>query len=392
MSFSKTTFTIIFIPVLCFSILLITLIYFPIYKYPIQTLVSLSNSVLVDNGNIDEGLSNYLIDSINLEVPTETTINIPTGYTLDLSAALPNFVSQNGNELIINASKGQVGVYDIYLDDPLSDLYNESFYIELVLNYKKIDTNIISKQIQSFLGDQVENYGVSVYDLNRHESFGFNQETQFRAASMVKVPVAITLMKEIEEGRLSLNTVYPLKADLVFNNTVGAGSYEIGTPLTIRDYLASMIIESDNTSLSHIDAILSGIYGSNLNQKIKSITGVEFYVNPPEASPKDIVTVLKGLNSNNFLTENSSKYIINLMRNALPDLKEGIALGLPVNVTYANKIGFLDTDEDLSFMDSAIVYGSTTDYVIVVMNKNQNWDIAKQNIKQISTIIYNNLN
>ncbi len=381
------------LPVIACLFVLVTFLVFPINKYPIisETLTD-PQSTELSTGNISDALSSYNIDTVTLEVPTVTSLSLPEGYNLDASAAIPNFITSQNNELIINASKNDTGTYRIYLNDPLSDLYNEVFFIDLDLVYKTVDLEALNKDLQSYLGDQASNYGYFVYDINRDISFGYNQNSKYRAASMVKIPIAITVLREVQEGRLSLDTVYPLRNDLIFNYYVGAGSNPVGSRLTVRDYLRYMITESDNTSLSHLDVLLGEIYGSELNTRIKQITGVDFYVYPPEATPQDVATVLKGLYSYSFLDKSNSDYLINLMMNALPDLKEGLALGLPEEVSFANKIGFLDSSEDLSFMDSIIVYGTTTDYVLVVMNKNQDWDLAQNNLKNISNIIYNRLN
>lgn len=394
MKVSKFIILIFGLPLIGCIFLLVTFFVFPISKYPLNNYELNATEVnSAGTGNIfPQAASSYNIDTFTFEVPTLTSLTLPEGYELDMSSAIPGFISLDQNQLIINATKNDTGEYRIYLNDPLSDLYNEVFFIDINLLYKSVDIQALNSQVQDYLATQTANYGYFVYDLNRDISFGLNQDMDFRAASMVKVPIAITVLREVQEGRISLDTVYPLRSDLVFNYTVGAGENPIGSGLTVRDYLEYMIILSDNTSLAHLDALLSDIYGSELNSRIRQITGVDFYVYPPEATPRNVATVLKGLYNYSFIDKVNSDYLINLMFNAAPDLKQGIGLGLPGDILFANKIGFLDTTEDLSYMDSAIVYGTTTNYVLVILNKNQDWEVAKNNIKNISTIIYNNLN
>lgn len=368
-------------------------------SFPMSTYPETSNEVVQDtfssklsSGKVGDLGNSYKVSSISIEIPKITTINIPEGYTLNLNSALPKFIDIQGDHLNLSATKNDGGIYKIYLNDLLGSLYNETFFIELNLFYKSVDTNEIENQIKEYLGPLSQEYGYFVYDLNREIDFGLNADENYRAASMVKVPIAIAILREVQEGSLSLETIYPLKDNLVFNYVVGAGVNSAGYPYTIKDYLEFMIIESDNTSLNHLVMILVDKYGSAMNDRLKQITGVDFYVNPPEATPRNVATVLKGLYNHSFINQEYSEYLINTMKNALPDLKEGIGLGLPENIEFANKIGFLNTNEDLSYMDSAIVFGSSTDYVIVIMNKNQPWDFAQQNIKNISSIIYKNLN
>lgn len=382
----KKTYLLAFLAILVvFSIILVVVLYQEDEdKY-------LSN-LNYKNGSIFTGTSNFLLERVELEVGDTVILNSPTGYKLDLSQALPTFITTIDNRLELTPKKSDVGINKIYFKDSLSDLYNINSFIEVNIVPNKWDNQLLSSKIEEYLGERSQSYGVFVYDLINNNSFSLNGDSQFRTASIVKVPIAVMLMNAIENNLLQLDSVLPLKEELIFNYQVGAGIYPVGTELTMNDYLSLMLQESDNTSLNHIDYKLSEIYNKNLNSKINEVLNVNFFVNPPETTPKQVGEIFKGLYMNSFLTKVNSAYLLNLLKGAVPDLKNGIANGLPSGVDFANKIGFLDTFEDLSYMDAAIVYGLKTDYVVVVLNKNTDWSTAIEDLKSISNIIYTTLN
>ncbi|PBJ84508.1 serine hydrolase [Lysobacteraceae bacterium NML93-0399] len=90
--------------------------------------------------------------------------------------------------------------------------------------------------------------GVYVHHVGRDESWGLRANESWYLASGVKVPIAIAVMREIEQGWLTLDTeVTLLETDFVD----GAGrtnAHRAGDRLTIAWLLDQMIVYSDNTA------------------------------------------------------------------------------------------------------------------------------------------------
>ncbi|MBA1261446.1 serine hydrolase [Stutzerimonas sp. NM35] len=90
--------------------------------------------------------------------------------------------------------------------------------------------------------------GVYVKDMETGISISYHGEEPWYLASTVKVPVAITVMRQIEEGALSLETTVPL---LVTDYVDGAGAtngFAAGTALSVHFLMEQMLIHSDNTA------------------------------------------------------------------------------------------------------------------------------------------------
>jgi len=90
--------------------------------------------------------------------------------------------------------------------------------------------------------------GVYVHHIGRDESWGFRADETWYLASGVKVPVAIAVMREIEQGWLTLDTRVTLQVTDFVDGAGQTNSHRAGTRLPISYLLEQMIIHSDNTA------------------------------------------------------------------------------------------------------------------------------------------------
>lgn len=90
--------------------------------------------------------------------------------------------------------------------------------------------------------------GLYVKDLSSGEEYSFRGEEDWYLASGVKVPVAIELLKQVEEGKRSLADTVEFEAgDLIDGSEILSG-VKPGTRLSLKFLLEQMIIHSDNTA------------------------------------------------------------------------------------------------------------------------------------------------
>ena len=90
--------------------------------------------------------------------------------------------------------------------------------------------------------------GVYVRDLDTGESASFRAGQRWYIASMVKVPVAIAVLRGIERNQFTLDTNVTLRASDYVDGAGPTSRYAVGTPLTVRFLLEQMIVLSDNTA------------------------------------------------------------------------------------------------------------------------------------------------
>ncbi|NYZ62186.1 serine hydrolase [Luteimonas deserti] len=90
--------------------------------------------------------------------------------------------------------------------------------------------------------------GVYVHHLGRDETWGFRADETWYLASGVKVPVAIAVLREIEQEWLSLDSRITLLATDLVDGAGGTNAHPVGTRLRIGYLLEQMIVYSDNTA------------------------------------------------------------------------------------------------------------------------------------------------
>ena len=134
----------------------------------------------------------------------------------------------------------------------------------LIVNYAPL-----RRDIMSYIDAQKSTIAVYVVNLRDGASMSINGQLEFTPGSMSKVPVAILIMKKVEEGELDLNTMIPIfDADRVEYSSSLFHTPEKELPLHVL--LEKMLQESDNTAClfslsssfkeikrSHIDGNLS---------------------------------------------------------------------------------------------------------------------------------------
>lgn len=101
------------------------------------------------------------------------------------------------------------------------------------------------QQVESSFDGRI---GVYVHHLGRNESLSFQADEAWYLASGVKVPVAIATLREVEQGRLTLDTPVRLLASDFVDGAGRTNSFAAGTPLKISFLLEQMIVYSDNTA------------------------------------------------------------------------------------------------------------------------------------------------
>ncbi len=90
--------------------------------------------------------------------------------------------------------------------------------------------------------------GVYVRDLSTGASASYRAEQHWYLASMVKLPVAMAVLRGVERGQYTLDTSLTLRAADYVDGAGQTNSHPVGTPLSIRFLLEQMIIYSDNTA------------------------------------------------------------------------------------------------------------------------------------------------
>ncbi|NUN08085.1 MAG: serine hydrolase [Ignavibacteriaceae bacterium] len=241
---------------------------------------------------------------------------------------------------------------------------------------------------------------------NSQNSIMINEREVFHAASTMKTPIMIAVMKLAEENKLSLDDSIPVENrfrsivdsseySMDIGEDSGEGLYkELGKKVTIRRLLYDMITVSGNLATNIlIDKVGAGYVRSLLRDRgiegVNVLRGVE-----------DIKAYEAGLN-NTVTAEGLFKMFAEIERGGFcgeaytNEMKEillsqkftsMIPKYLPKEAKAAHKTGSITA----IMHDGGIVYhGNGSKYVLIILNKNyKNAETARENSALISKLVY----
>jgi beta-lactamase class A len=102
--------------------------------------------------------------------------------------------------------------------------------------------------LQRIETDHRTSIGVHVRDLSSGAVLSHRGDETWYFASMVKLPVAIAVMRGVEQHRWSLDTLLELREDDLVDGAGFTLHHAVGTRLSVRYLMEQMLIHSDNTA------------------------------------------------------------------------------------------------------------------------------------------------
>jgi beta-lactamase class A len=250
---------------------------------------------------------------------------------------------------------------------------------------------------------------VSLRDLGHGALLDLGADVDFHAASTMKVPVMIEVLRAVEAGRLSLDQQILLINR--FHSIVDGSPYSlnanddsdslvytmVGKRVSVRELMQRMIVRSSNLATNALIALV-GAEQANATAhalgatRIRVLRGVEDNkayaagMNNTTTS-KDLAVLLLGIEKGEVLSAPN----VQLMKDILlhQEFNDEIPAGLPPGTPVAHKTGSITA----TLHDAAIVYPpSRAPYVLVVLTRKiPDEKVAKKMIADISRMVWNYL-
>ena len=236
---------------------------------------------------------------------------------------------------------------------------------------------------------------VSVYlrDLNKGTWIGIDEDKNYAAASLIKMPLMLVYLKTAEQrpAILSEEIKYDTTIEEVPQNVIPEDTVKLGNTYTVEQLLDYMIRYSDNAAgsllLKNIDTKLIVDLYSNLQLPVPDFTEYDYQV-----SAKTFATFFRVLYNATFLNEYFSSKALKLLSKT--DFSGGIVASVPADIVVAHKFGErryankMFSSEGTQLHDCGIVYYPKGPYLICVMTKGSDFNTLKGIIKDISKIVY----
>ncbi len=250
---------------------------------------------------------------------------------------------------------------------------------------------------------------VSFRDLQSGETLAMNADTVFHAASTMKVPVMIEVLRRAQDGGFSLDqgillvnqfasivdgSPYPLDQSEDGDTALYA---RIGERVPIRDLLRRMITRSSNLATNQLVALtgaenvtaMARSLGATRIQVLRGVEDQKAYdrgMNNTTTSA-DLAVLLAAIERGEVLSPQSSAEMRDIL--LAQEFRSKIPAGLPRGIRVAHKTGEITAVSH----DAAVVYPEGRQpYVLVVLTKGiRDSKVSSELIADISRIVYSHV-
>jgi beta-lactamase class A len=255
-----------------------------------------------------------------------------------------------------------------------------------IINFKVLRDEFIKIQSQY----SQKTYIYFAY-LNNSSWVGRGEKELITAASTVKVPLAMAVMRAVEQGEFKLTDSYTLE-ELDLDDRFGQ-LYQAGpdNEFTLEELMRIMLVNSDNTAMNALFNVFKRIGVETPLTDVYTAMGWDY---PPR--PGDLLQYVK-INlkylSNMFLSLYNAQYVSDIHSNQILDylsqspFDNQLVAGVPKDVLVSHKIG-VSTD-DMTYTDCGIVYAPNRNYILCVSSQGVPQETAAKFIVAISKAAYN---
>ncbi len=237
-----------------------------------------------------------------------------------------------------------------------------------------------------------KNGNISFYLVNLRDgaSMEIDGKRGFVPASLNKVPTAILIMKKIERGELSFDTMIDVKdsdRDSIFGSLYPTKEKE----LPVRFLLEKMLKESDNTAfrmlLRNVDEndmkfLLGYLDYHSLDMTLPNLQNDD---NSQYVSPKSMYGVFSSLYLSTLLKPENSEYILSQLTDTSFDIKK--TAQLPDDVRVSHKFAAY-TEGIPYFHDCGIIYIDKGRFFYCVMTEGLQPEEGANAVKTIVHLSY----
>jgi beta-lactamase class A len=196
--------------------------------------------------------------------------------------------------------------------------------------------------------------GLSVVHIESGKTISINGNSQLPLYSVYKLPLAITILKDVEENRLRLDQkVHVTPAEIVAGTPGNIALWRKPTDVTVEQLIEFAISRSDNTSADKLVELAGGplkvtermraLGFQNFDIHVSSGEFVKTRKNPNTGAADDLAKLLAQLQQEKILRPAETNLLIRFMEQGTIGLHR-LRGGVPRGTLVADKTGSGETD------------------------------------------------
>lgn len=272
--------------------------------------------------------------------------------------------------------------------NPLLECEQESGAIQgSKFNFRASVDSVIRAKISAGV---IQDAAVYYRDLNNGPWFGVNEDTAFVPASLLKLPIAMAVlrMEEHEHGILERKILVDKPFVLPEGRSqliAPTKTLEIGREYTVLELIEAALKYSDNHALALLYGVLDTKQLTELYERLGVPTNVLFR-NDATLSVRNYATFFRILFNASFLTREHSEMLLQFLSETT--FTDGIAAGVPSTVTVSHKFGEAGVVTAQQLHDCGIVYHRKYPYILCVMSRGSTIEGIEDSIQSISKAVF----
>lgn len=224
-------------------------------------------------------------------------------------------------------------------------------------------------------------YSFFIKNLDTGKSYMYNPDQEYFAASLYKVPVALSVYKAIEQKQITLETNFTYKPADFYGGTGIVNQNGYGTSFSVEYLLKTLLKNSDNTSQS---ILLSNINSKIVEDTFKNYTSTNSrFLKENMSTPREQIELYEKILSSNYLSKESVHTILDLMSNTQFD--DRISAGIPAEIPFSHKIG--NWPNTNSWHDCGILNADTT-VVACIMSQGVEYEPFIKTSNELGKFVY----
>lgn len=213
-------------------------------------------------------------------------------------------------------------------------------------------------------------YSLYIENLNTGKKYEYKSGTEMYGASLFKVPVAVAVLKEIQDGNISFDTKLSYSDENYQEGTGIITGSDNGVQFSVRNLIKYLIDHSDNSAQSMIINKIGEQKVSNVVLQNSSAKGNTVFVFENIVSTADMSDFLKNVYIGTTLTQDNKNLLFDEMTETSFD--DRISANLDEDLSFAHKIG--TWPESGSWHDCGIVFGDKDVLVVCLMSQNTSYN------------------
>ncbi len=251
----------------------------------------------------------------------------------------------------------------------IENKYTKEFpYIEFSRNFISQEHYLTNLQplrenlIALIAEEEAKGNEISLYFeyLNTGGNVSINQDKRIFPASLNKVPVALAVLKKVEDGEWGMNDELLLTPADLDDRYGDLYKSPTGSKFTVEFLLKKLLEESDNTSVM---IFVRNLEEAELDEPLEEIGLKGLFDEHGKITAKEYSRLFRTLYTASYLNRENSQFVLKSLQKT--NFNGFLSQGIPSDIPFPHKFGINKSER--VFTDSGIVYIPYRPYLLTVL-------------------------